>query len=75
MLYAQFYQRSATNPANIIEACGDRAVIILDGRQNPTVHETWITEQADARGYVAWQLFRGATFTRSNPVGHIHMVP
>ena len=32
MIYVQFYQRSALNPDDIIEACGDRSVVILDGR-------------------------------------------
>lgn len=42
MYYVQFYQPSAIDPEKIIEACGDRSVFILDGRN------TGETMRADA---------------------------
>ena len=32
MVYAQFYHPSAIDSAKQVEACGDRSVIIIDGR-------------------------------------------
>src|SRR5690606_16889127 len=32
MKYAQFYQASAVDPSKLVEAVGDRSVIIFDGR-------------------------------------------
>lgn len=73
MYYAQFYQRSAVSD-EIIEACGDRSVVILDGRCS----KQWMGETAAAeckrRGYLAWRIFRGETFTRSTPVSSLWYV-
>lgn len=71
MIYAQFYQRSAIAPEMLIEACGDRAVIILDGRVKAETNRKIAAEECRRRGYVAWQIFRGETFTRSRPVSGI----
>jgi hypothetical protein len=76
MIYVQFYQRSALNPDDIIEACGDRSVVILDGRCS----KQWMGETSAAeckrRGYVAWRIFKGETFTRSAPVSQLwHVQP
>lgn len=73
MYYAQFYQRSAVGD-EIIEACGDRSVIILDGRCS----KQWMGETAAAeckrRGYLAWRIFKGDAFTRSVPVSGLWYV-
>ena len=70
MYYAQFYQRSAISD-EIIEACGDRSVVILDGRCS----KQWIGKTAAAeckrRGYLAWRIFKGDTFTRSAPISQM----
>ena len=68
MKFAQFYQRSAVNPANIIEACGDRSVIILDGRECGATHHGIAEFECRARGYVGYSLHSGDSFTRSHQV-------
>ena len=73
MYYAQFYQRSAISD-EIIEACGDRSVVILDGRFS----KEWMSKTAEVeckrRGYLAWRIFMGESFTRSAPVSPIWYV-
>jgi len=71
MLYAQFLQRSALNPEVIIEACGDRAVVILDGRMRLQTARDIASDECAKRGYVAWQLMRGESFTRSIPASPV----
>lgn len=67
MYYAQFYQKALIT-GKVIEACGDRSVVILDGRCT----RQWMAETAAAeckkRGYVAWRLYKGDSFTRSMPI-------
>lgn len=79
MIYAQFFQRPATYAHDgkpwLIEACGDRSVVIIDARLNPkTIGRIAATECAK-RGYVAWQIFKGDAFTRSKPVSPIWSLP
>lgn len=68
--YAQFFGLSAIDKSKIIEACGDRAVIILDGRCN----RQWMLETAarecKKRGFVAWQLHSG-DFRQSQKISPI----
>ena len=68
MLYAQFYQRSALDGITLVEACGDRAVIILDGRHNSRTNGEIAAEECVKRGYSAWSIHRGESFTRSQKV-------
>ena len=65
MKYIQFYQRSATNPNEIIEACGDRSVVIVDGRWSNERIRDIAEVECRKRKYVAWSIFKGDTFTRS----------
>lgn len=67
MYFAQFFQKSAISD-EIIEACGDRAVIILDGRQCMGVMKDLALYSCRKRGYLAYQLHKGETFTRSTPI-------
>lgn len=73
MYYAQFYQRSAIGE-EVIEACGDRSVVILDGRCS----KQWMSETAanecKRRGYIAWRIFKGEAFSRSAPVSGLWYV-
>lgn len=68
MKYAQFYQRSALDPSQVIEACGDRSVIILDARERHESHVHAASEACKARGYVGYSLHVGESFTRSHLV-------
>lgn len=74
MIYGQFYQKSVIDPTKIIEACGDRAVIILDGRGTLESNIAFIREECAKRGYVGYSLYRGDTFTRSMPITAIQRI-
>ncbi len=68
MKYIQFFQRSAINRNDIIEACGDRSVITLDGRYSAQTNNDIAFDECPKRGYVGWQIMQGESFTRSRPV-------
>ena len=73
MLYAQFYHKSAISEA-LVEACGDRSVYVLDGREKAKTSHDFAASQCKLRGYLAYALFAGETFTRSQRVSNIHRV-
>lgn len=50
MLFAEFYQKSAISDA-IIPACGDRSVIILDGRYNIADNAAIARQECKKRGF------------------------
>jgi hypothetical protein len=72
MIYAQFYHDSTgwngidfSGPVKLIPACGDRSVVILDGRQNMATHRDIALAECRKRGYKGFTLCRGESFTRS----------
>ena len=72
MVYVQYFHKGAMSGQDI-PACGDRAVLILDGRQTM---QTWHQDAVEANGYrrpayTAYQLMHGETFTRSEPISNI----
>lgn len=81
MLFAQFYQMSTgyipgTIPPQfgepkLIEATGDRSVIVLDGRILESFNLNIARQECKKRGYVAYALFKGETFCRSKRVTDI----
>ena len=73
MYYAQFFQRAVwpVGTDKIIEACGDRSVIILDGRESRNAHHEIADTECTKRGYIGYQLLKGETFTRSSPISEI----
>ena len=70
MIYAQFFNRNETK---IIEACGDRAVII-DARLKPESIGQIAALECGKRGYDAWQIFKGESFTRGAPISQVWYV-
>lgn len=73
MIYAQFYQRAVwpAGTTEIVEGTGDRSVIIIDGRlRHDTIGKLAATECAN-RGYVAWRIFKGDSFTQARPISCI----
>jgi len=70
MIFAQFYQKAIwpIGTEEIIEASGDRSVIILDGRERNQTHHAIAAHECKKRGYAGYKLFRGETFTRSVPI-------
>lgn len=73
MLFAQFYQKSAIGP-EIIEACGDRSVVICDARlrRETTIEDA--KKECARRGYQAFAMFHGETFTRSTRITSIQKI-
>lgn len=64
MIYAQFYHYDLSG--NLVEACGDRAVVIIDARLGKATIDEIAAEECKKRGYAAW-----AIFTNSVRVSHI----
>jgi hypothetical protein len=64
--FAQFYQRR--DSGLLVEACGDRSVIRLDGRMRQLRMEEAAEEECKKRGYAAWQLIRGESLLRAKPL-------
>lgn len=75
MLFAQFWQPSAIDQTKIVEACGDRAVIILDARFNQKANMQLSESECAKRGYTAYQWHKGDSFTRSTPQGPVIVLP
>lgn len=70
MYFAQFFHK-AVNSDELIPACGDRAVVILDGRASRNIHHRNARAICAARGYLAYQLNKGDTFTRCSPISQV----
>lgn len=66
MRFVTFYQKSAIDANKLVEACGDRAIIILDGRNNAETHHAIAESECIKRGYLAYQRHIGESFTRTN---------
>lgn len=71
MRYIQFFQKSALDDS-LIEACGDRAVVIVDARL--AVWRALLVGESECkrRGYLAWQIFEGKSFTDSIAISHLN---
>jgi len=66
MVYAQFYAR---NLAGVLdEAMGDRSVVVLDGRCSKQWMGKVAASECLKRGYEAWRIFKGDSFSRSVPI-------
>lgn len=48
---------------NLVPACGDRSVVILDGRISSEAMHAIAADECDKRGYVAYRIMRGDRFT------------
>lgn len=71
--FAQFFIRSAIDHNKIVEGCGDRSVIILDGRITKKLMGEISAQECLKRGFVAWQIHQG-DFRESKPVSQIWYV-
>lgn len=63
MIYAQFYQKSAVSD-ELVEACGDRGVIVVDARQCMGVMKDLARYSCKQRGYRAFKLIQAENFNR-----------
>lgn len=73
MIYAQFYHSSTPSQWNNytskpIEACGDRAVIILDGRHSLETNSQIANDECRKRGYLGFHIAKGESFNRSTVI-------
>ncbi len=68
--YARFYQTGLTS-GQLIEACGDRSCIKLDGRQSQLTHEYIAEQECRKRGYVGWVLLRGYSLLNAKPITRV----
>ncbi len=72
MTYVQFYRR---NPdGSLVEPCGDRSVVILDGRCSKQWMGDTAASECRRRGYDAWRIFKGESFSRSAPISNVWFV-
>ena len=71
MIWAEFYRKSVISD-EFIPACGDRAALILDGRERFESRFTYCKAWAAKHGFVGFRLMRGDSFMRSNPESHIY---
>jgi len=65
--YAQFFHKGVMSD-ELIEACGDRSVIRLDGRMHQIRQEEVAEKECFKRGYLAWQLIKGDSLLRATPI-------
>jgi hypothetical protein len=72
MYFAEFYHR--TQSGQFTEACGDRSVLILDGRESATSHHTHAIQWGKKHNFAAYKLCTGESFTRANTRTGLHMV-
>ena len=73
MHYIQFYRRSAVDPLKLVEAVGDRSVIIVDGREREAAHHATAMHEQEKRGYHAYRLMKGETFTSATALTDVYM--
>lgn len=74
MIYAQFYHYDLSG--NLAEACGDRSVVIIDARLKPRTIGDIAADECKKRGYIAWAIFKGGSFTNSVRVSNVwYIVP
>jgi len=72
MIYAQFYHYDLSG--DLVEACGDRSVVIIDARLKSRTIGEIAAEECKKRGYIAWAIFKGGSFTNSAIVSEIWYV-
>lgn len=72
MIFAQFFETKLNGKLD--HALGDRSVIIIDARLKSETIGQIAAMECKKRGYEAWQIFRGDSFTRSRPVSQVRYV-
>ena len=74
MVFAQFYNRGVITKTELFEACGDRSVVIYDGRLSKSTIRNDARRECIKRGYAGFAIFRGETFTRCSRISEIERV-
>ena len=68
--YIQFFQKSAISE-ELIEGCGDRSIIRLDGREALRNVDSFAKEECIKRGYLAYQYIGGSSLLSASPLSAI----
>lgn len=86
MIFVQFYKESTGYVAGtippkfdeahkrLIEACGDRGVLVIDDRLKSETVGAIAARECAARGFLAWRIFNGESFARSRPISGLWRV-
>ena len=66
MTYAQFYDKAIypINSTELIEVCGDRGIIYLDGRESLQSQIELCEQCAHERNYQGYKIYKGDTINR-----------
>ena len=72
MVFAEFYQTNLAGKLAL--ACGDRSIIILDGRCTEQTWHTIASHECQMRGYEGYQLRKGRGFTDSKAASGLVIV-
>ena len=72
MIFVQYFDRGGIT-GDLREACGDRSIVILDGRNSMS---TWKDDAVKFNGfrrpvYAAYQLYKGRNVNDSKPITDI----
>lgn len=73
MYFVEFWQKSPVS-GQLIEACGDRSVLIIDGRESAWCHHWHAKAWAKRHGFDAYKLCKGETFGRVSYRSGLHLV-
>lgn len=77
MYWIEYYNRSPESRDSVgtaVEALGDRAVIIVDGRESCNTHHKIAREEGRKRGFWGYKICKGDAFTRPDKKTGLHMV-
>lgn len=66
--YAQFWIRGCVT-GELIEGCGDRAIIRLDGRLSDYTMRAIAADECRKRGFLAYTMLRGESLLQARQVG------
>lgn len=71
MVFVQYYDIDLAG--KLSECCGDRAVVVLDGRNSlETMHkDAKAFNGVNRPEYKAYRIYKGESFSRSNPITNI----
>lgn len=67
MYFAEFYTQGVQS-GNLIPACGDRAVLILDGRERRDKQIRVALQWGRQHGFEAFQICRGPSFSSGSAI-------
>ncbi len=72
MVFVQYYRYGCIT-GELIQACGDRSIFILDGRNSLTtmINDSIKANKLPDRKYPAFQIFKGDNLLRSYPINNI----